>query len=297
MDAFADAARRDIIPPKLASVMRPSAAVLVLLCLALAGCSEGTKAPPGDDGPPVREVEPGPDTGAISGIVVDETITPVVGAAVALTQTGATAEVDGNGLFVFEDLEPGLYSLEASAPGHATIQSTVDVRAGEVAKPKMVLPVDASPQPYHRTHQHHGFTEAYLGFASFAVDTVQPGLQGCDCSMVVTPDPDAATFVFEAFGEVWMDDPGTPYDSVYYEISNNDGYDASDPLLEGFIIHSAHARFPVHDAVSRDTWPEAAMSWTVRLTGGMWVHPQLEYDMFLTVFYREPAPDGWSIAA
>lgn len=109
----------------------------VLAVLLLAGCSSKGDGKGGEDLEDLFEVaEVGTGKGLIRGIVLDASLTPVPGATVKLVgQEDRTT--DGNGIFVFSDLDPGTYFLQASKPGWTEVQQSVDVQA-DVAEPPIV---------------------------------------------------------------------------------------------------------------------------------------------------------------
>lgn len=102
----------------------PPAALLAIVVLA--GCSDGK-----DDG----GLAPEPalsGTGTLHGIVVDDSVTPLDGAAVqASGASGAFNATTGpDGTFRFDDLSPGVYIVVASKPYYSTYRQAIDVREG-----------------------------------------------------------------------------------------------------------------------------------------------------------------------
>lgn len=81
------------------------------LFFVLAGCSGG------DNG---TEPEPTPETGAISGTVVEGSA-GVPGAAIALSGGGGTATTNANGEFSFSNVEVGSYTLTVTLPEGFTL--------------------------------------------------------------------------------------------------------------------------------------------------------------------------------
>lgn len=118
-----------------------------VLALALAGCASGGEPEAALDGLQATET-----TGVIRGIVVDDAIRPVAGAAV--TARGAGAEhrttTDGNGTFGFAGLAPGTWFVTAAKLAYAEAQQSVEVEAGVDVPPltKLLLAFVPSEAPF-----------------------------------------------------------------------------------------------------------------------------------------------------
>src|SRR5919108_5926815 len=92
-------------------------------------------------------------TGVIRGLVVDEAIAPLAGAAVTATGAGVTGlelVTGDDGLFGFDGLDPGVYFLQASKPGYQNVQVDVEVVAGEdkPAPERLILLADPTTAPF-----------------------------------------------------------------------------------------------------------------------------------------------------
>ncbi len=138
-----------------------TALALILVTFLVAGCSDGGKGPAQDDGPAsVQNVEVTSTTGAIRGVVIDETITPIAAALITITGLDRNASSADDGGFVVNDLEPGTYFLTASKQGFSAVQTSATVEAGvEPPVLKIVLPRLAGNQSYANTQQWSGFTQ------------------------------------------------------------------------------------------------------------------------------------------
>lgn len=124
--------------------MRPLPALLLLLAM-LAGCTDDAPAPE----EPVDDLSSTATTGLVRGVVLDETVTPVAGATVALRGANQTT-TDADGRFGFSGLEPGTYFVEVRKPGHEEVQVSTTVAAG-VDRPealRVTLPRLAETLPY-----------------------------------------------------------------------------------------------------------------------------------------------------
>ena len=138
---------------------------LLLTATLLAGCADGSD-PDGPDGPRLDVTD---DTGGIRGVVVDQSIVPVVGATVSVRQTDQETTTDEGGQFTFIGLEPGTYFLDVSKNLYDGVQASVEVVAG-VAEPKLVqvqLTKLTDAVPFVETIQFDGFYEC--AFAAHGV--------------------------------------------------------------------------------------------------------------------------------
>jgi hypothetical protein len=145
--------------------MRRTLAFVALLSMALAGCSDGSKAPPAADDRPQAydEVVASETTGSIVGIVVNQAIVPLAGVAVKLTSSGAEATTDAEGAFLFNGLEPGDYFVTASKLGYSPVQQSATVVAGEGEPPLLRIQLVADP-----SRMAFATTEIWEGFVSCA---------------------------------------------------------------------------------------------------------------------------------
>ena len=141
-----------------------SLVALVLLTALLAGCTgNGPQDPDSVVPESVQDVQVTATKGAIRGVVIDETITPIAGAAIALTTLDVSATSADDGGFVINDLEPGSYFLLVSKPGFTAVQASTTVEAGvEPPLVRVVLPRQADNQSYANTQQWSGFTQCAI---------------------------------------------------------------------------------------------------------------------------------------
>ncbi len=175
--------------------MRPALAPVVLLALAsvaLAGCADGDGPESPQDGGYVPPTPPPAEgKGGIRGVVLDTSITPVVGAVVRIDSLDLETTTDENGGFVFLDLEPGTYFLVVSAPGFATVQASATVVADEVAPPvtKVQLERDAATAPFVQALQFEGHMVCNVSFFAGAFPLCQrtQDVTGADVNSVVFP--------------------------------------------------------------------------------------------------------------
>lgn len=258
-------------------------AIAVAASVALAGCggkdSGANKVRLGDgtrislDLP--EEQQPAPDDirGAVSGVVVNEAIFPVPGARVSVRDRDLEATADEDGRFVFESMAPGLYTLVVHMDGYGDGLGTINVRSGQVVK--SILQIQRLPvvDPYHTT----------LKFAVLynEVDALISGTP----DQLVAFDRQPATVILEA---KWTGLVETGLqDLLRYRAQPE-----SDPET----YQSGAGPNPLRAQFDADFFPKG--EYAIRFN----VYPsetsvavESQGDIFLTIFYVDPAPDGWSI--
>lgn len=261
---------------------RPAISLLVVAVL-VAGCS-GNK----PDETPSEAPEQG--VGSIAGVVVDEAIRPVVGANVTVLVAGiAPVVASENGGFAFEGLAPGTYILSASAPGFLTVQSTATVVAGATADVRLQMPADASPVPYHTTLSYHGFMAAYAGQAqSEGQAALGQFWPGCDCGFSFILDRHPTNAVFEATWELTTPDPAGQANFGYQFLYGDDHR----PIDFGGCFSPCYSFVEEKLLAPLQPGVEAHVLMT-----GPDAYPVVNqaFDMYLTLFYNGPAPEGWSL--
>lgn len=262
--------------------------VLLLVAVALAGCSDGDSPDPVDD--TFKPVATGDDVGAISGVVVDVTIVPVEGATVTLAD-GSTATTDVDGTFVFESLEPGAYFLTVEAPLFFPTQSSAEVEAGEVTRLRVQLQPDLTPLPYHDTEQFAGFAAAWAGIGGWVWDiSAGPatGIRACEaCEFPFTADGGLETVVLEAAWEHSID-PGAAGDQLlgYYMGLEWEGDLDTEYVDSGDTFH-----------VQRELFGDSREFVATLYPDDVWPGLEQHYDLYVTKFYLEPADADWSFIA
>ncbi|HJQ93045.1 MAG TPA: carboxypeptidase-like regulatory domain-containing protein [Candidatus Thermoplasmatota archaeon] len=266
-------------------------AILAWLAMAtvlLAGCTGGA----GPERPPsaLDDVEVAPaeaDKGAVAGLVVDESIRPVVGAAVSIAGVEVAA-TDEKGVFILDSLDPGLVIFAVAAEGFLPIQTSAEVRAGETAEVRVQLPRDLTPQPYRVTYSHDGFMQAWGGYGQYELENLDGGSAICDCRVYFTPEDGASTIVYEAYWEDSVSDPGDLAEFYWVvEQPEGEGEDAGycfSPCIEhlGF---GSHGFQPGVETYARLDGPD------------FWVEFQQSFQLFVTLWYNGEAPGGWTLRA
>ncbi len=271
-------------------------AALLTVALLLAGCSDApavsTDTPDGP-APPTATVTK--TTGAISGVVVDVTVTPVAGATIAMKGAGKNTTADANGGFLFEGLEPATYFLDVTAPGFGAVQVSATVVAGEVTKTRVQLEAVEVLMPVYSTLKHDGFIEFSGGITGTLANVILRDLPGgnplCDCAMQFsTAGQDVKTLVVEALWTDTLPLPTGPSD-LYLEVAPEELDDGTDDIQGGYLTSPILKHYPI------ELWGEDETNeeWQAALSGGGFsIQYQQDYQMFVTVFSNFPAPQGWS---
>lgn len=259
-------------------------ALAVAAAVALAGCGgkdSGANQVRLGDGTRIsldlpEEQRPASDDirGAVSGVVVNEAIFPVPGAQVSVRDRDIAATADEDGRFVFEAMAPGLYTLVVRMDGYGDGLGTINVRSGQVVK--SILQIHRLPvvDPYHTTLKFEVVKEATNAF---------PLLGPVDEEFLVAFDMRPASVVLEAVWSGLMDGPTA---QLQYRVQAE-----SDPEA----VESGSSPNPLRVALAADFFPagEYAVRFSVQ-PDWMALPPESRGEVFLTLFYVDAAPDGWS---
>ncbi len=284
------------------------AATLVTLTWLLAGCSGAGQG--GDDGTTVTlgdgstvelvELDSQEGTGSISGVVVDEAIRPLAGVEVTMTDTGSKGLTDAGGLFTFVDVEPGSHFLSVADTvlgdvRYHGVQTVAEVMPSETAKVRIILVADAVGAAYHGpTMKFDGYIEFASGFVDEVLDLAVwnhtygpvsfPPSPLCACHFYYQAEAAVETHVLEL------------------------NYEESNPMPHGWVLdlngqNRSGALFfcdyehptPCIAHIDGQPYGEDERSFDVGVwSDPLWVHFEQSFQFFVTVFYVEPAPEGWS---
>ena len=276
-----------------------SASLALLVLAALAGCSEGPRAPADiviQSAPP-EEIRSGEEAlgqspatevfeksasvrGHIAGVVVDEAIRPIQGAVVRLPGMNMERATEQDGSFGFVDLYPGPYYLTVEMGGFYKAEAMLEVKSEEFTRAKVVLAAIPPPEPYHVTMKFDGFAEA----TDSALDPFRLGFLCTKCDFEVYLDrPGLREVVVEAVLESGTSSNGFTYDLAHYECCDSAAYGTSGhPLLLPVKAKDLGAededRFWIHMYPTSSPAPEMSK----------------RFQVFVTTFYNGEAPTGWS---
>lgn len=191
--------------------------------MATAGCADGGAKPEPEPitGFAELELKATSDRGILRGVVVDTAIRPLAGVEIRMpTSSGERMQTTGsNGLFGFDDLEPGTYFLTATKPGFGSIQQSAEVEAGVAEPPivKVLLERIPGTEPFVAARAWDGFVFCTTSFI------VLCGLPNLLTGQQYTPDKYTWTWFFDPNASliqsemVWeTSQPLTP--SMYFEM-------------------------------------------------------------------------------
>ncbi|HEX9815977.1 MAG TPA: carboxypeptidase-like regulatory domain-containing protein [Candidatus Thermoplasmatota archaeon] len=154
-------------------------AILITALTFLAGCTSATGSDTTPGGPAAVEPSAEPavasdTTGAIAGLVVDDSLLPIAGALVGIQDQTLTATTDVGGSFTFNALPPGRYVVLANALGYQAASKAADVAAGEVVNARLVLSPLPTAVPFPETLQFNGLIECGWGISGAGTGNCLP---------------------------------------------------------------------------------------------------------------------------
>lgn len=150
-------------------VLRATCLAALLLAVVLAGCADDPADTAAGPGVPVDDddfndlgLDADEDTGILRGVVIDEAIRPLPGVLVSAIGAGGvnvTMTTLDDGLFGFDDLEPGTYFLSVAKAGYVSTQTSAEVVAN-VDDPdpvKILMTADPATRPYVQPYHLDGY--------------------------------------------------------------------------------------------------------------------------------------------
>lgn len=157
------------------------AAALLILAVALAGCSQST--PEGEE--PAGQASA--TFGTIRGLVVTEAIVPLEGVVIELDEGAGNTKTDSKGLFSFDEVVAGAHRLRTNVTAYLPALAEVQVQAGE-ATPivRMVVTAETASSPFVELVQWDGFIQCAAGVGMTAGNCA-PAVFGDDFSDWVRP--------------------------------------------------------------------------------------------------------------
>jgi hypothetical protein len=302
-------------------------AALLPLVILLAGCAapEGTPGAKASSGAPsgpagTTQAGSGPNTGSILASVVTSELMPVEKAQVLISGTSLTAFTDEAGAARFDDLAPGSYTVLAAKPGYKVRPErgrAVEVLAGEVVEARLEMnaaPVVSKNDFYHTTWPYSGFLTCSFQASpvvaqSCGRQTVLSDPNGKSLHAWTTDSLLVQSIVLEA---QWQPNQGLlpfqlDFKAYRGRTCSATACSLNDPIFSG------QGSSPIHFIMREDS----AGNLTRRLGSDPATYPrehyaemlvycpsgrcpasvviQQKYDAWVTAFYGEQAPEGWSI--
>lgn len=169
----------------------PTFATVLLVAVTLAGCAGGDSDPEEADG---LGFDGGVEDGAVlRGTVVDDELRPVANAEVALLELDLVTTSDEEGVFAFEGLEAGSYTLIAQRLGFESYSQRVELGAGGEVELRVDLVPIAVAEPYSEAFG------PYQGYFQCRLSTFYTtGACGFTCPLV--------TSCINPLGDFWDDE-------------------------------------------------------------------------------------------
>jgi hypothetical protein len=293
--------------------MQRDLTALALLAMVLSGCAASPAHAPSAAIPDASV-----PSMTIEGLVQNDAFLPIAGANVTLRLSNQTTSTDAGGLFEFKGLPLAPYLVDVSAPGFDNATLTAEPQA--TASLSFVLQVAQSLRPRNETVVFHGFIQCAL-----EVLIITPS---CD-SLLTDPRVngphlfnDTSNFESDINGD-WK----TVIADVDFDPNATPGLDGLRMTLralndrDSFGDYGQYGHFhgsqpftvrlePGQSYPDGTSGPLPANSTLLRFEmypqGLLW-HPggvgvlgvgtglNVQFDLYVTVFYNQPAPDGWSI--
>jgi hypothetical protein len=308
-----------VVLPVPRPVLRRVLLTALVAALSLAGCSDKE---PGATGDPAAA-----EAMAIVGLVQNETFAPVAGAQVSLRMTDHVVTTDADGLFGFRDLPLSPYLVDVTATGFEN--ATLNAQPAHNVSLSFVLlrPVPTIPEPV-QLHYQGSFD------CAFEAAIITPS---CDTTLDLvreaTPEtPEAVPEQPDAFEDIsTFEAPlGARWSTVVVDIDfeSHPGLDGMRLTLQGkndadqLGSYETYGQF--HGAQPFTARVEPGQSYEggdreVPLNATMMqfeVYPQshfwhpagagvlgvgagmdVQFDVYVTIFFVDPAPEGYSLLA
>lgn len=293
-------------------------APLLLAAALVAGCADPAPEEPAD-GPPAAQ-----SAMSIVGLVQDEAFMPVAGANVSLRLVGLATATDAAGGFRFDGLVPSAYLVDVTADGYQTATLTAEPSATLNASLGFVLARPPSLRPSTEVVHYEGIYQCafealiipgscdvllemagqsafedtsvfQLGlrpnWRSIAIDvdfdlSATPGLEGL--RLVVRGIDDAAAGgEYRQYGRFHGGEPFTAVLDVNGTYPDGSGpVPANLTALEMVVYPQGHAYHQVCQP------PDDATCFL-----GVGAGTDVAFDLYVTVFYNQPAPEGYTLLA
>jgi hypothetical protein len=274
-----------------------------ILAAALAGCSGGTETP--------VDVPLGPGRAVFAGVVVDEAIRPVAGAVVDVTDSGQETTTDDEGAFLLP-VPVGSHAVEVRHAAFAPLRQAIDVPEAGARGIVLRFTFTASKAPYSTLAKYDGFVVCSLGVSlifseecgegvgtpagrfgkqgnnaiRYDFQSDSPALKTVVVEQVWEPTSDAGREMLVLLRTNWTCEPACGGDAV-----GEGSVQGPSPLL----LRVDEADLAAHLADPATVFT----TYTLARNDVSQVNVLLNqgFQLFVTLFYREPAPEGYSFVA
>jgi hypothetical protein len=297
---------------------------LVLLVVGLAGCIGGGS-PESDeeadkgvclaedplcDGGGVEVLGEEKGGAVIQGFVTDEAFAPIVNARVVVEELDLSLTTDDTGQFSFTGVPAGTYGIRAERIGYNPAKKSVTVGESGTANVEFTLKAIRKEVAYHKTQHFAGFWECNTHEVNCGKPLDDTGLseqlgrQANDAYQWTLPlDRKLAGLVVEV---VWT--PGASPASDRFEVTiRNDVSQDETPLKEGKGASPLLVRVEQSEIETASLAEGGSVTIRVDLAPTQGQEPsdgvgfgfafEQPFDVYVTPFYLDPAPDGFSPAA
>lgn len=259
--------------------MRGVVSLCLLLAAAFSGCVEFVDGSQADLDAAAAEADKAladyqAKAGHIAGTVTAFDGTILSGATVDLVGTTHSAVTDDLGEFAFIDLVPATYTVRAAADGYLDTQQEMAVEAGAFTRPTLKLEAVPEAEPYYEVYSMYGFSEMAFGPLG-----IMPFY--CDCDMEVGVNEDLSEVILEA--EMESSQFLAP-DAFEYWI------EAEETSYAGEGYNPMYVQIPGEEFSDTEwLWVHVQPS-----SSSLGASMQQAFTVYLSLFYLEPAPEGWT---
>ncbi|MFA5944152.1 MAG: carboxypeptidase-like regulatory domain-containing protein [Candidatus Thermoplasmatota archaeon] len=282
-----------------------AAVLAALVCAAaLAGCASNS-APPDDP------LDVGLGQARMAGVVVDEAIRPIAAATIHVVDADLEAATDGDGAFQLA-VPVGERVVEVRHPTFAPVRQTVAVPAHGVEGLVLRLTLAASEAPYSAITKYDGFIVCSLGVSlifseecgegvgtpvgrlgrqggnaiRYDFEAESPSLKTIVVEQVWEPTSDAGRELLVLFSTAWTCEPACGGNAV-----GEGSMQGASPLL--LRVDEDELADHLKDPATVFTTYTLADNNVVEVN----VVLNQAFQLFVTQFYREAAPEGYSFVA
>jgi hypothetical protein len=310
--------------------MRARAAFSMVVAIGLAGCiaAEPATVAEGVSLAEADEIDPASEFGIVQGTVVSDETVPLANAQVGLQGTAFVGLTDVAGQFSLRDVPPGKYVLFVGALGHESTARSIEVLAAQITQVTVALASIEVREVYYSILHFTGFfdcalaTQTWISMCTYPYTAVEGSLNKSGVG-VLPDDLQANNFRFNMtigkdIGQVVAEVVWTPssaaatrllflllcgdYDPVPDDCTESLRYTKSpypqgeSPIraqIEGETIIKEGEGSVKYDLTKQD------QIWVMNYVGLPFGSPQVafqqKFEVWDTLFYNGPGPEGWSV--